>query len=136
GGLKGDLTITTRPVEITVDAKNKTYGDADPALTFQITSGSLAYSDAFSGSLDRAAGQGVGQYDITQGTVALSSNYLLTYKGAKLTIEKRPVEVTADDQTKVYGDVDPALTYQITQGTLAYSDTFSGGLTRDSGLNV
>src|SRR5207248_3628442 len=124
-------TITTRSVEITADAKAKTYGDADPALTYQISSGSLAYDDAFSGALTRDAGKDVGQYDITQGTVALSDNYVLAYKGAKLTIGKRPVEVNADAQSKTYGDDDPALSYQITSGTLAYSDDFSGALARE-----
>jgi large repetitive protein len=30
---RGTLTITARPVTITADAKTKTYGDTDPALT-------------------------------------------------------------------------------------------------------
>ena len=42
-----------------------------------------------------------------------------------LTIEKRPVTITADLKTKVYGDADPSLTYQITSGTLVGSDAFS-----------
>src|SRR5439155_1217053 len=96
GGGKGKLTITQRPVEITADAKGKTYGYADPALTFQVSKGSLAYSDAFAGGLDRAAGEDVGEYAITQGSVALSSNYELTFVGAKLTITQRSVEITAD----------------------------------------
>src|SRR5690606_21428112 len=41
------LTVNPRSIEVTADDKNKTYGDADPALTYQITSGSLAFSDAF-----------------------------------------------------------------------------------------
>ncbi len=44
--------------------------------------------------------------------------------------------VTADPQTKVYGDADPALTYQITSGSLAFSDEFTGSLTRDAGEDV
>src|SRR5205823_1054035 len=131
-----NLTIGTRPVEITADAKSKTYGDADPALTYQITNGTLAYSDHFTGSLARAAGQDVGDYAITQGTVALSPNYVLTYKGAKLTIGVRPVEISADAKNKTYGDPDPALTYKITKGSLAYSDAVSGGLTRDAGKAI
>jgi hypothetical protein len=136
GGAKGSLTITTRPVEITADAKSKTYGDDDPALTYQITSGTLAFSDAFTGSLARVAGENVGAHAITQGTVALDSNYDLTYVGANLTIGTRPVEITADSKSKTYGDDDPALTYQITSGTLAFSDAFSGSLARAAGENV
>src|SRR6185312_3037807 len=111
-------------------------GDNDPALTYQITSGSLAFTDAFTGSLTRDAGENVGQYNITQGSVALSSNYTLSYVGDKLTITARPVTITADPKTKVYGDNDPALTYQITSGSLAFTDAFTGSLTRDAGENV
>src|SRR5437764_5160765 len=124
-----NLTITKRAIDITADAKTKTYGDADPALTYQITNGTLAFSDAFTGSLTRDAGEDVGSYAIKQGTVALSSNYDITYVGANLTITKRAVEITADAKTKTYGDADPALTYQITSGTLAFTDNFSGSLT-------
>ena len=68
-----DLTVTKRAVTITADAKSKTYGDADPALTYQITSGSLVGSDAFTGALTRAAGEDVGSYAIEQGTLALAA---------------------------------------------------------------
>ena len=79
--------------------------------------GTLVYTDAFSGALTRAAGENVGTYAINQGTLALSANYTLTYVGANLTITPRPITVTADAKTKVYGDADPALTYHITSGT-------------------
>jgi hypothetical protein len=131
-----NLTITARPVTVTADAKTKFYGDADPTLTYQVTSGSLAFTDAFSGGLSRVTGETVGNYAIQQGTLALSSNYALTYVAANLTITARPVTVTADAETKVYGTPDPALSYQITSGSLAFTDAFSGRLTRVAGENV
>jgi hypothetical protein len=134
--VSGSLTITTRPVTITADTKSKVYGDADPTLTYQITSGSLAFSDVFAGSLARTAGENVGSYGILQGSVALSANYALSYVGANLTVTVRPIGITADPQTKVYGDADPALTYKITLGSLAFSDAFSGALTRAPGEGV
>jgi lipopolysaccharide export system protein LptA len=130
------LTITARPVTVTADAQSKTYGHADPPLTYQVTAGSLVTGDSFSGSLARDAGGDVGQYDITQGTLALNSNYSLSYVGAKLTITARPVTVTADAQSKTYGDGDPALTYQVTAGSLVTGDSFGGGLARDAGGDV
>ncbi|WP_425482537.1 MBG domain-containing protein, partial [Fulvivirga aurantia] len=36
-----------------------------------------------------------------------------------------PVEVTADNQEKIYGETDPTLSYQITSGSLVGDDTFS-----------
>src|SRR4029077_14873931 len=131
-----DFTINKRLVTVTADTKSKTYGDPDPALTYQITSGSLAFSDAFTGALTRAAGESVGTFAIQQGSVALSSNYVLTYVGANLTINKRLVTVTADTKSKTYGDPDPALPYQITSGSLAFSDAFTGALTRAAGESV
>jgi hypothetical protein len=131
-----NLTVTARPVTATAEPKSKVYGNDDPALTFKVTNGSLAFSDAFTGSLSRAAGQDVGTYAITQGTLALNANYDLTYVGADLTITKRGVAVAAEPKTKVYGANDPELTYQITSGALAYHDTFSGSLTRAAGESV
>ena len=130
------LTIGQRAVTVKADPQSKTYGETDPALTYQVTSGSLAYTDAFTGSLTRASGQDVGEYPITQGTLALNANYDLTFVGAKLTIGQRPVTVKADPQSKTYGNADPALTYDITAGSLAYTDTFTGALTRASGQDV
>lgn len=130
------LTITKRSVTVTANAQTKIYGDIDPALTYQITSGSLASWDSFSGALTRDTGENVGSYAITQGTLALNSNYVLTYVGANLVITKRPITVTADAQTKIYGDSDPTLTYKTTSGSLVGSDAFSGSLARDGGEDI
>ena len=131
-----NLTITARAITVTADAQAKTYGDSDPGLTYQITAGSLVGTDAFTGALIRDAGENVGAYAIQQGTLALSSNYVLTFVGNNLTINARAITVTADAKAKVYGDGDPALTYQITSGSLAFSDTFTGALSRAAGENV
>lgn len=58
-----NFTITTRPITVTADAgQTKVYGAAAPLpFTYTITSGSLAFSDVFSGALDRAAGETVGK---------------------------------------------------------------------------
>jgi hypothetical protein len=128
--------ITKAAVTITAEAKSKTYGDADPTLTYKITAGSVAPTDTFTGSLTRVAGTGVGTYAIQQGTVALSSNYDLTYVGANLTIVTRAVTITAAAKSKTYGDADPALTYSITSGNLITGDGFTGALTRVAGENA
>jgi|GEM_PF-3184212 len=130
------LTVSPRPVTVAADTKSKTYGDLDPLLTYGITSGNLVYDDEFAGSLSRASGEDVGSYPITQGSLTLGSNYAITYVPASLGIWQRPVTVTADDRSKTYGDADPALTYQISSGSLAFSDGFTGGLVRDSGESV
>ena len=80
------FTIYPRPVTVTADAKSKLYGEADPELTYTVTSGSLLVGDSFSGALSRVAGEDAGDYSITQGSLSAGSNYTLTYIGANLTI--------------------------------------------------
>lgn len=92
GQATATLTIAPTPVTVAADAKTKYAGEADPALTYQVTSGALAASDSFSGALARDEGEAAGVYPIRQGTLALGSNYLLTFEGADLTI--LPVETT------------------------------------------
>ncbi|MBQ6348512.1 MAG: hypothetical protein IJI71_13310, partial [Clostridia bacterium] len=126
------FTINPATVAVTAQAKSKTYGDADPALTYTATG--LVGSDTLTGALTRASGENVGTYAIQQGTLAASGNYALTYTGANLTINKKALTVTAEAKSKTYGDADPALTYTATG--LVGSDTLTGALTRASGENV
>ncbi|MEW3726842.1 MBG domain-containing protein, partial [Pseudomonas aeruginosa] len=66
------------------------------------------------GSLSRVAGENVGVYGINQGELAMySGNYDLSYQGKNLTITKALLNVIAEAKTKVYGDAEPSLTYQV-----------------------
>ena len=65
------------------------------------------------------------RYAIKQGTLALSTNYALTYVGADLTITARPITVTADAKTKVYGT--PIRPYAITPVAAWWRATASAG---------
>ena len=127
------VTISSAPITVKADTKSKEYGAADPELTYKVTAGSLVSGDSFTGSLARVAGESVGSYAIQQGTLSAGSNYTLTFVPANLTINARPVTVTADAKSKTYGDDDPALTYT---GTLHGTDSFTGNLTREAGENV
>jgi hypothetical protein len=142
-----NLTITTRAITVTADPQTKIYGNADPALTYTVGGMGLANGDteatAFTGGLTRASGEHVAgsPYAISQGTLAADSDYnLTTFTPANLTITTRSITVTADPQTKIYGNADPALTYTVGGMGLANGDTeataFSGGLTRASGEHV
>lgn len=85
------FTIAKKAATITADAKSKTYGDADPALTYMATG--LVGNDALTGTLARTEGETVGTYAITQGTVD-SNDYDITYVGANLTVNTRAVVVS------------------------------------------
>jgi hypothetical protein len=77
----------------------------------------------------------VGTYAISQGTLA-NSNYAITFVSADLTIDARPLTITATNRTKTFGDADPSLAYTITTGSLVGSDALSGSVSRNSGENI
>jgi autotransporter-associated beta strand protein len=131
----GALSITQRPITVTADNLNKIYGNSDPALTYQVTSGTMVSGDTLTGALTRSAGENVGSYTIDVGTL-VNGNYLITANNGALSITQRPITVTADNLNKIYGNSDPALTYQVTTGTMVSGDTLSGALTRSAGENV
>lgn len=126
-------TFEIIPRKVTVTAENavKTYGDADPELTY--TCDRLVDGDVFSGALSREPGEHAGSYAISLGTLA-NPNYEIEFVGADFTVEKRKVTVTADAVSKTYGDADPELTYTC-DGLLA-ADSLTGALSREAGESV
>ena len=76
-------TITQRAISVTANAgQSKTFGAADP-LPFAFTVGGLGLvaGDAFTGALDRIAGETVGNYAINQGSLDAGTNYTINYIG-------------------------------------------------------
>jgi filamentous hemagglutinin family protein len=141
------FTVTPRSITVAADSQSKIYGNTDPTLTYTVGGLGLGNGDteasAFGGGLTRAAGENVtaGGYAITQGSLAANGNYSLTgFTGAQFTITPRSIMVTADSQSKIYGNVDPTLTYTVGGLGLANGDTqattFTGGLTRVAGETV
>ncbi|OYX67921.1 MAG: hypothetical protein B7Y95_21810 [Rhizobiales bacterium 32-66-11] len=106
------------------------YGNAVPDLTYAIGGAGLANGDALTGALATTASSttGVGLYGITQGTLAASANYSLSYVGANLSITPRPLSVTADSQSMIYGNAASALTYVVGGAGLVNGDTLTGAL--------
>src|SRR6185503_10838141 len=93
-----DLTVEPRPITVTADALNRSYGDANPALTAAVGGSGLAAAcgDALTdvGTLSTAATQcsGIGTFAIdfaTDGPKA--GNYDVAFAGADLTVEPRPI---------------------------------------------
>ena len=125
-----NLTVTQRAITVTADAKSRAYGDVDPALTYQVGGSGLVNGDTLSGALATSAttASNVGTYGINQGTLAASGNYALNYASANLTVGQRAITVTADAKSRAYGDVNPALTYQVGGSGLVNGDSLSGAL--------
>ena len=122
----GSLDVTTAPVTVTIDSKTKVYdgNPANPVLTYTTTSGSLFNGDEFSGELTRVAGENVGEYDITQGTLALNDNYALTVVPSTLTINNASQVINFPSiPGKTFGDAD--FTVSATGGASSNPVTFS-----------
>jgi hypothetical protein len=131
----GLLTITARPITVTANNLSRIYGNANPALTFTVGGQGLANGDQLSGALATTANAttGVGTVAITQGSLAASSNYQLTFVGGLLTITQRLLKVTADDLSKLLGEPDPDLTFVVSGDGLVNGNQLTGVLVRDPG---
>ncbi len=120
----GTLTINQATLTVTADDKSKTYGDANPTFTVSYS----GFQDGDSESVLDAAPTANSTTDATSSvgtyTIAASggsdNNYAFSYVAGTLTISQATLTVTADDQSKVYGEVNPTLTV-----------TFSGFLNGD-----
>ncbi|WP_426209583.1 MBG domain-containing protein [Massilia sp. TWP1-3-3] len=101
----GALTISARPITLAADAKTKVYGSADPALTFT--------AEAAGASRGLVAGDNVGSYTINANALA-NGNYVISATNGALSISKAQLTVTADDQARLYGAVNPVFTQTVT----------------------
>ncbi|MBC8986199.1 gliding motility-associated C-terminal domain-containing protein [Pedobacter sp. N36a] len=127
-----NYNISQKAIVLTAASLSKTYGEADPTLTYTSSAAPIA-PDAFAGTLGRAPGTNVGSYAINLGSLALNNNYTLTLApGASLEIVKKDISVLAEAKSKVYGGTDPELTYT-SSPALVIGDTFSGALSRAAG---
>jgi hypothetical protein len=86
--------ITPLAITVTANAQTKVYGTSDPAIFTYTFSPNPISPDVFSGALSRASGETVGSYAITQGSLALTSNYTINFVSASLTITKATPVIT------------------------------------------
>lgn len=142
-----NLTITPALLTVNLSASNasKTYGTALIFTGTEFTPVGLIPGDTITGvtltSTGAAGTANAGAYsiDITPGSEVfgqgLASNYnIINYIPGTLTVNPAPLTVSANAQSKVYGNADPALTY--TSSGLLFTDTLTGSLSRVAGENV
>ena len=136
--VNGTLTVTKATITATANDTSKEYGDVNPAFTLSYSGfkGSDSASDldtAPIGSSTASKTTNVGNAAITV-SGGNDNNYTIATVDGTLTINKREITVTANEGlTKVAGETDPEFTYNVTSGSLANSDTFSGALSREVG---
>ncbi|MGY5352231.1 MBG domain-containing protein [Wenyingzhuangia sp. IMCC45533] len=136
----GSLTSPT----LTFNNITKTYGDADFNLQASSNSlGNISYS--IIGNSNGTRLSGINNQIVTLGNAASvtlratqdpSGIYSGGTKDITLSIAQRLITITADAKSKVYGDTDVSLTYQVASGTLLSGDVLAGMLTRAIGENV
>jgi len=114
------LSADISPAPLTVIATSgisKVYGATDPALTYTFTgfvNGNTEGVLDTGVSISRVSGENAGMYTVIPSGAA-DSNYSISFVTTTFSITKAPLLVTADSGiSKVYGAIDPALTYTIT----------------------
>src|SRR5207244_1656150 len=112
--VNGTLAVIKAALTVTAQNQTKAYGAGNPALTVSYsgfvngdTASSLTTQPTVTTTATTASG--VGTYPITAAGAA-SANYTISYVSGTLTVTKAALTVTAQDQSKVYGAGNPALT--------------------------
>src|SRR5262249_26298149 len=129
--VSGTLTITPAALTITADNQAKVYGAALPTLTASYSgfvNGDTVASLSSQPTLTTTATTGSdvtgSPYSITA-SGAVDSDYSISYANGTLTVTPAALTITADNQTKTYGDTfifaDTAFT--ISMGGLVSGDT-------------
>lgn len=139
--VKDYFKITKAVLSVTANSgQNKVYGTNDPAA-FSYSATGFKRGDnkaVFTGKLSRNAGENVGVYNITIGTLSAGGNYTINLTSAGFTITKALLTVEVKPkQSKKYGDNDPVFTYTAS-GFIKEADknSLTGKLGRESGKNV
>ena len=136
GSYTKSLTVSKATIKVVCQDKEKTYGSADPALTFTAT-GFKGSDKIESIKLSRVSGENVGSHTISVSslTVTNSDNYYISKYNANFTITPKSITVTPDALSKTYGDDDPA-EFSYTTSGMKDGDKLSGKLSRVEGENV
>ena len=132
------FSITKATLTATAEANSKTYGDANPAFTITYTGFKGSDNVSVLDTAPTASSTADGTTNVGTATITPSggsdNNYTFSYANGTLTIDKRPITVSVDiGLAKVIGGTDPALTYQVTVGTVVNGNTPTGALTRTAG---
>ncbi len=124
-----DLILPKAMLTVTADPQEKIYGSANPDLTI-IYSGFMNSQDESALAVKPAASATVDENTVTgfyADAITVSggddANYDFTYLPADFTITKAMLTVTAVAKTKIYGEDNPAMTYQYSGFVLGEDET-------------
>ena len=106
----GTLTVDPKAATVTADTKSKSYGDANPTLTATLI-GEVAGGAAINYNLANHCDAVLQRRKLRHHRDAgQQPNYNVTPTSGTLTIDPKAATVTADNKSKVYGDINPTLT--------------------------
>lgn len=109
---KAALSVTRRKATITVKTPDAIeYGEAANKFEYEISGLYDSDTIACTTSCNYAVGNIPDEYDITVSDVLQNGNYEVETVGAKLTVTKRAITITAKDASVVYGDEKPSFEY-------------------------
>ena len=136
-----EADITKATLAIDADDASKNYGADDPTFTYTLPGFAGSEDESTAAGLDgsasctRDAGETVdgSPYTITctPGTLVADNYDFETGETGELTINQATLSVNAENQTKDFGDDDPAFTYTLT-GFADSEDEDSAGVTGDA----
>jgi filamentous hemagglutinin family protein len=144
GYANGQLTVTPAAITVTASNQSKVYGDTLVFAGTEFTATGLANGETI-GSVALASAGAAATATVVGGPYAITAsgatggtfdpaNYTVGYVDGVLTLTPRSITVVADNQVKVYGTPDPALTF--TAAGLVNGDTLAGALSRAPGETV
>ncbi len=113
----GTLTITAAALTVTTNNASRGYGDANPSFTGSISGIKNSDNITATRSTTATAASDVGSYAITAALNDPGSklgNYTVTNTPGSLTVTAAALTVTANNDSREYGDANPTLTGSIT----------------------
>ena len=129
----GELNVSAKPFEITIDDIEITYGDSAPTYTYTLDEFAFEEDENYFGGTNElacsyeaiynSANRHVGTYDIVATSEYTSTNYAITYVDGTLTVLAKDLTVKADDKATNYGNGAPAFTF--TDSGYVYGENIS-----------
>jgi len=112
----GEITVDKKTLNVTAENHQKIYGEENPSLTVSYNGFVEGEDDAELDQLPActttaSAGSDAGSYVITP-SGGSDSNYGIVYNDGNLTINRKSLEVKANNAEKTYGDVNPEFLLQ------------------------
>ncbi|MFM9837939.1 MAG: MBG domain-containing protein, partial [Cyclobacteriaceae bacterium] len=117
GTASGTLIINKAPLLATADDQSRQYGQANPAFIITylgfVSGDNVSSITVPTASTSATILSNVGVYAIVLAGGS-APNYILTLQSGTLAIKKAPLTAKADDQSRLYGAVDPTFTISYT----------------------